>query len=131
MLSSTRDMSAARRFFQSALSIAEQAPQQVTTDGHGSYPRAIREVLGQEVKHRNNAYLNRRIEQDHRGIKQRYYPMLGFSVFSSARRFCRTFEEMRQYFRPRRKRKQFVSLSRGRKQFLKKVRVFEAIFLAA
>jgi putative transposase len=131
LLSSTRDMQAAQQFFQSALSIAGQAPQQVTTDGHNSYPRAIQEVLGTEVKHRNNAYLNRRIEQDHRGIKQRYYPMLGFGAFPSAQRFCLAFEEVRQYFRPRRKRKQFVSLPRGRQQFIKKVRVLEAIFLAA
>src|SRR5438270_4325784 len=54
MLSSTRDMAAAQRFFESALSIAEQAPQQVTTDGHPSYPRAIQEVLGPEVEHRDN-----------------------------------------------------------------------------
>jgi putative transposase len=39
-------------------------------------------VLGPKVKHRCNAYLNRRIEQDHRGIKQRYYPMLGFWLTS-------------------------------------------------
>jgi transposase-like protein len=62
LLSATRDRQAAQQFFQSALSIAEQAPQQVTTDGHDSYPRAIREVLGKEVEHRNNAYLKRRIE---------------------------------------------------------------------
>src|SRR3954454_25058380 len=131
LLSSTRDMQAAQQFFESALSIAEQAPQQVTTDGHDSYPRAIREVLGTEVEHRNNAYLNRRIEQDHRGIKQRYDPMLGFGAFPSAQRFCRAFEEVRQYFRPRRKRKQFVSLAHGRRQFLFRARVLESLFLAA
>jgi transposase-like protein len=52
-----------------------------------------------------NAYLNRLIEQDHRGIMQRYYPILGFGAFPSAQRFCRAFEEVRQSFRPRRKRK--------------------------
>src|SRR3982751_727630 len=131
MLSSTRDMATAQCFFESALSIAEQAPQQVTTDGHPSYPRAIQKVLGTEVEHRDNAYLNRRIEQDHRGVKQRYYPMLGFGAFPSARRFCCVFEEVRQYFRPRRRRKQFVSLPRGRQQFIQKVRALEAIFVAA
>ena len=90
MLSTTRDMSAAQRFFQSALSMAGEAPQQVTIDGHDSYPRAVREVLGQGVEHRDNADLNRRIEQEHRGIQQRYYPMLGFGKFASAQRFCRT-----------------------------------------
>ena len=123
-------MAAAQQFFRNTLAVAEEAPQQVTTDGHDSYPRAIREVLGKEVEHRNNAYLNRRIEQDHRGIKQRYYPMLGFGVFSSAQRFCSAFEEVRQYFRPRRKRKQFVSLLRGRQQFIQKVRVLQEMFLA-
>jgi putative transposase len=103
----------------------------VTTGGHDSYPRAIREILGTEVEHRHNAYLNRRIEQDDRGIKQRYYPMLGFAAFASARRFCRALEEIRPYFRPRRKRKQFVSLARGRQQFIKKVRVLEAPFATA
>ena len=98
LLSAMRDMSAAQRFFQSALSIAEEAPQQVTTDGHDSYRRAIREVLGCNVKHRDNAYLNRRIEQDHRGIKQRYYPMLGFGAFPSAQRFCSAFARQRQLF---------------------------------
>jgi len=50
----------------------------VTTDGHDSYPRAVRETLGPDVYHRTSRYMNNRIEQDHRGIKQRYYPMRGF-----------------------------------------------------
>jgi len=131
LLSSTRDMQAAQRFFQSALSMAEEAPHQVTTDGHDSYPRAVREVLGTEVKHRNNAYLNRRIEQDHRGIKQRYYSMLGFGAFPSAQRFCSAFDEVRQYLRPRRRRKQFVSLARQRQLFVLRVQALQASFLAS
>src|SRR6476620_5303373 len=95
------------------------------------YPRAIREVLGPKVEHRCSAYLNRRIEQDHRGIKQRYYPMLGFGAFDSAHRFCHAFEEMRQYFRPRRRRKQFVSAARNRRQFVTRVQALEAMFVAA
>ena len=131
MLSATRDRAAAQRFFRKALSVAEEAPQQVTTDGHDSYPRAVREVLGRQVEHRDNAYLNRRIEQDHRGIKQRYYPMLGFGAFPSAQRFCSAFDEIRQYFRPRRRRKQFVSLARQRQLFVSKVQVLQAHFLAS
>lgn len=42
------------------------------------------EVLGRKVEHRCNAFLNQRIEQDHRGVKQRYYPMLGL-VLSTRR----------------------------------------------
>jgi putative transposase len=82
------------------------------------------------VDHRDNAYLNRRIEQDHRGIKQRYYPMLGFGAYHSAQRFCSAFDEVRQYFRPRRKRKQFVSLARQRQQFLARVHVLQSSFIA-
>ncbi len=94
-------MDAAKRFLQAALDRAGQVPERVTTDGHDSYPRAIRETLGEEVTHRCNQYLNNRIEQDHRGIKQRYYPMRGFCTVDSAARFCRAFDEQRQYFRLR------------------------------
>ena len=131
MLSPTRDMAAAQRFFRSALSVVNEVPKQVTTDGHDSYPRAIGEVLGRNVEHRCSAYLNRRIEQDHRGIKQRYYPMLGFGSFHSAQRFCHAFEEMRHYFRPRRRRKQLVSADRSRRQFVIRVKALEVMFIAA
>ena len=130
MLSATRDMTAARRFFRSALAVVKELPKQVTTDGHSSY-RAIREVLGRKIKHRCSAYLNRRIEQDHRGIKQRYYPMLDFGALHSARCFCRAFEEVRQYFRPRRKRKQVVLLARQRCQLLSRAQAPKSMFVAA
>ncbi len=100
-LSEHRDMDAAKRCFTAALEVAEEPPERVTTDGHDSYPRAIRETLGAEVTHRCNPYLNNRIEQDHRGVKQRYYPMRGFGNFDAASRCCRAFDEQRQYFRMR------------------------------
>ena len=131
MLSATRDMAEAQRFFRSARSMVNSAPTQVTTDGHDSYPCTIRETLGDKVKHRCSAYANRRIERDHRAVKQRYYPMLGFGALPSAQRFCRAFEEVRQYFRPRRKQKQVISLSEGRRQFLSRALTLESLFLAA
>ena len=131
MLSATRDMAAAQRFFRSAQSVTNTVPTQVTTDGHDSYPRAIRETLGAKVKHRCSAYANRRVERDHRGVKQRYYPMLGFGSLPSAQRFCRAFDELRQYFRPRRKQKQILSLSEGRRQFLFRALELESLFVAA
>jgi transposase-like protein len=118
MLSDQRDMDAAKRFFKGALEIAEQAPKRVTTDGHDSYPRAIRETLGEEVTHRCNRYLNNRIEQDHRGVKQRYYPTRGFGSFDAASRFCRAFDEQRHYFRLRTTMRQRVPpLSEQRREF--------------
>src|SRR3712207_795490 len=58
MLSEHRDMAAARAFFRAAKATAGVTPERVTTDGHGSYPRAIRTVLGRRVVHRTSAYKN-------------------------------------------------------------------------
>ncbi len=78
MFSEHRDMAAAKAFFQSAKTVTDVIPDRVTTDGHDSYPRAIRTKLGEGVKHRTSRYLNNRLEQDHRRIKGRYQPMRGF-----------------------------------------------------
>src|SRR6267154_5884456 len=101
MLSETRDMAAAEKFFRSAKAVTGVTPARVTTDGHDSYPRAIRSQLGADVRHRTRQYLNNRIEQDHRGIKSRYRPMKGFGSVSSAARFCRCHDELRNLLCPR------------------------------
>ncbi len=101
MLSKTRDLVAAKAFFKQAITIVGHKPERVTTDKHAAYPRAIRHILGRKVLHRTNQYLNNRLEQDHRAVKQRYYPMRGFGSFASAARFCPVFDEVRQYFRTR------------------------------
>lgn len=117
-LSEHRDMDAAKRFFSAALEVAGQVPERVTTDGHDSSPRAIRETLGEGVKHRCNPYLNNRSEQDHRGVKQRYSPMRGFGSFDAAARFCRAFDEQRDYFRIRTTMRQRVpALAEQRQEF--------------
>ena len=132
MLSEHRDMDAAQRFFTSAVEVAEQVPEKVTTDGHDSYPRAIRETLGEDVLHRCNPYLNNRIEQDHRGVKQRYYPMRGFGNFDAAARFCRAFDEQRQYFRLRPAMCQpFPSLSEQRREHCVRFQVLMRELMAA
>ncbi len=110
-------MAAARRFFARALDIAARAPEQVTTDGHDACPRAIRETLGPGVRQRTSRYKNNQIEQDHRGVKQRYYPMRGFGSFVSAARFCPAFEEQRQYVRAVAKSGERVSLAERRRWF--------------
>jgi len=117
LLSEQRDMAAAQRFFARALDIVGHAPEQVTTDGHDAYPRAIRETLGDAVSHRTSRYKNNRIEQDHRGMKQRYYPMRGFGSFAAAARFCTGFEEQRQYFRAQARSGEPVSLANRRRRF--------------
>jgi putative transposase len=62
MLSEHRDMAAAQAFFRAAKVATGFTPERVTTDGHGSYPRAIRTVLGRRVVHRTNAYRNNGLE---------------------------------------------------------------------
>ena len=51
-------MRAAKQFFKEALDISGDSPKRVTTDKEVSYPRAIREELGESVLHRTNQYLN-------------------------------------------------------------------------
>ena len=131
MLSEKRDLEAAKRFFTQAAEVVGHTPERVTTDGHDSYPRAIRETLGSEVTHRTNRYLNNRLEQDHRGMKQRYYPMRGFGSVASASRFCRAFDEVRQFFRVRTTMKQQVSLAHQREAFRHQLEALKAMLLAA
>ena len=101
MLSEHRDKHAARRFLRRLLDSAGQKPLRMITDKHPAYTKAIRWTAGRKVLHRQNQYLNNRMEQDHRHIKQRYYPMLGFARFESASRFCTAFDELRNYLRIR------------------------------
>ena len=116
-LSARRDMEAAQRFFRQALTRAGRAPERVTTDDHDAYPRAIRETLGPAVVHGTSRYKNNRIEQDHRGVKQRYYPMRGFGNFTAAARFCPAFEEQRQYFRAQVRPDERIALTVRRQRF--------------
>jgi putative transposase len=76
-LSETRDLAAAQAFFRSAKSVTQVEPEQITTDGHTSYPKAIADELGKDVVHRTSQYKNNVLEQDHRGVKGRYRPMGG------------------------------------------------------
>ncbi len=94
-------MDAAQAFFREAIAVMGQLPERVTTDGHDADRTAITEALGPDVQHRVSECLTNRIEQDHRGIKQRYYPMLGFGAFESAKRYSQAFDQVRNFFRPR------------------------------
>ena len=112
MLSEHRDKHAARRFLRRLIDSAGQKPLRMTTDKHPAYTKAIRWIAGRKVLHRHN-----RIEQNHRLIKQRYYPMLGFAKFESASRFCNAFDELRNYLRVRATAGEHVSASSRRKIF--------------
>ena len=73
--------------------------------------------MDSNAQHRTSKYLNNRLEQDHRGIKQRYYPMRSFGNFESAACFCRAFDELRHYLRLRSMRGEILSLAEQRRLF--------------
>ena len=123
MLSEHRDMKAAKAFFRSARATMGFRPDRVTTDGHGSYPRAIRTVLGNAVRHRTSVYMNNLLEQDHRGIKGRIRCMRGFKDHNAAGSFCREHGELRDLLRPRRRHNQIVSASHRRFRFARGARI--------
>jgi putative transposase len=55
MFSEHRDIAAAKAFFAPAKMVTGITPDRVTTDGHDSYPRAIRTTLGAGVRHRGQS----------------------------------------------------------------------------
>ena len=113
-LRETRDLAAAEAFFRSARMVTGVPPDRITTDGHDAYPRAIRNVFGDRVTHRTNRYLNNHVEQDHRGIKQRYRPTCGLKSFATAASVCRAFDEIRAFLRPQSHRNQTLTLAHRR-----------------
>jgi transposase-like protein len=87
-LSARRDVAAAKAFFAKAIK-SQGVPQTITLDGYAASHRAVRELKGdgalpESTKLRSSNYLNNLIEQDHRGVKQRIAPMLGFKQFRNA-----------------------------------------------
>ena len=99
MLAHSRDLAAAKRFFKKMLKQCKHMPSSITTDKHSSYHTAIGElkkegILDQRLKHRQIKYLNNILEQDHRRIKRRIRPMLGFQSFKTANRTLKGIEAM-------------------------------------
>jgi transposase-like protein len=131
MLSEKRDLEAAKRFFQQAVETVGHVPERVTTDGHDSSPRAIRETLGNAVIHLCNSYLNNRLSPGSPCIKQRYSPMRGFGNVESAAHFCRAFDELRQFFRFRTTTNQSVPLAQQRTMFCQRLNHLKALVLKA
>ena len=88
-LSTRRDVAAAKAFFRKAIKSQGSTPRTITLDGYAASHRAVREMktagqLAADTKLRSSKYLNNQIEQDHRGVKLRIGPMLGFKRLRSA-----------------------------------------------
>ena len=130
-LSGHRDRAAAKAFFRSATATMGSRPDRVTTDGHGSYPRAIRTVLGNAVRHQTSIYLNNRLEQDHCGIKGRIRCMRGFKGHEAVGLFCRERGELRKLLRHRRHHNQIVPVPLRRSRFARGAQIALAIMQAA
>ena len=92
---------------------------------------AARGRLGKGVRHRTSAYLNNRLEQDHRGIKGRYRSMRSFKCPRSAARFCRAHDELRNFLRLRSRHHQHVPADRRRLLHLRRSVTVLAILQAA
>ncbi|WP_134495519.1 IS6 family transposase [Microvirga pakistanensis] len=94
--SERRNLIAAKRFLRKALK-RHGRPERIVIDGSQTNREAIlscdaesrlQDRSGcklQPIRIRQSAYLNNRIEQDHRAIKRRVRPMLGFKSVASAR----------------------------------------------
>lgn len=100
-LSRTRDVAAAKAFFKKAIRHEGRPPHTITLDGYAASHRAVREmrddgILPKRTKMRSSKYLNNLIEQDHRGIKSRTRPMLGFKSFASAANVINGIELLRR-----------------------------------
>jgi transposase-like protein len=72
-----------------ALMTQRRAPLSITLDGYAASHRAVREMPDEDAiwkgtKLRSSKHLNNMIEQDHRGVKSRIAPMLGFKIFERA-----------------------------------------------
>jgi putative transposase len=87
LLRAHRDKTAARRYFEK--SIAQNGvPETVTIDKSGANLAALEAInVDREmpIRIRQSKYLNNLVEQDHRAIKRRTRPMLGFKTFRCAR----------------------------------------------
>ena len=87
-LSERRDVAAAKAFFRKSMK-HHGAPRVITLDAYAASHRAVRELkadgkMPKRVRVRSSKFLNNGVEQDHRRVKQRIRPMLGFKRFDTA-----------------------------------------------
>ena len=88
LLTARRDRAAALRFLEKAIG-QNGLPELINIDKSGANTAGIEDYNdaheGVEIEIRQCKYLNNIVEQDHRNIKRRTRPMLGFKSFRTAR----------------------------------------------
>ena len=98
LLNQTRSTRAAKRFFRKVLGQSHVTkPRVINVDQNAAYPRAIAalkhdKLLPSSCQYRASKYLNNQIEQDHRFIKRRVKPGLGFYSYLTAWRTLQGYE---------------------------------------
>src|SRR5262245_47612692 len=100
MLSAKRDARAAKRFFRKMLKTpSHSSPRVINVYKNQAYPPAVEQLkeegtLSNQTQLRQCKYLNNLLEQDHRFIKRRVNPGLGFFSFNTAWRTIGGYEAM-------------------------------------
>lgn len=100
LLNQTRSTRAAKRFFRKVLGRPNiTLPRVINVDKNGCYMGAVRDLkrdglLPEKCKRRPNQYMNNLVEQDHRFMKRKIRPGLGFGSFPTAWRTIRGYEMM-------------------------------------
>ena len=87
LLTPTRDQDAAEAFLRKANG-KQRIPEKITIDPSGSHTAAItryNRIHKTGIAIRQCKYLNNIVEQDHRAVKRKVRPMLGFKSFWAAR----------------------------------------------
>jgi putative transposase len=96
LLTTKRDEAAARRFFEKAIDVHD-VPEKVTIDKSGANTAAVQSLAadsGLGIELRQSKYLNNLVEHDHRAIKRRVRPMMGFGRFATAAKLIAGIETM-------------------------------------
>lgn len=100
ILNETRSTRAAKRFFRKVLKRPNiTLPRVINVDKNGCYIGAVRDLrkeglLPKKCKRRPSKYMNNIVEQDHRFIKRRVEPGLGFFSYPTAWRTLQGYEMM-------------------------------------
>jgi len=100
LLNETRSTRAAKRFFKKMLGSPHvSTPRVINVDQNAAYPGAIQDLkqarlLPDSCQHRPVKYLNNIVEQDHRFVKRRVKPGLGFHSYPTAWRTIQGYEMM-------------------------------------
>jgi len=90
LLNETRSIRAAKRFFRKVLGRPNTtSPRVINVDKNPSYIGAVRDLkqeklLPEQCKRRPSQYMNNIVEQDHRFMKRRIEPGLGFGSYRTA-----------------------------------------------